>query len=368
MVKKNISSFEVLALVNEMKFLIHGKVSQIYHLNRKEFLFQLHARREGKKLLKIYSGKWLHFTSKKETPMNPTGFCMQLRKYLSNAIIKDIYQKNSERIICFVFEKFDRLEEKKKEYFLYVELFSKGNVVFTDDKDNIFGVLNRQVRGDKKLQAKTKYEFPKAGFDWKNSKLKEFSKQLLNSDKKNLSTALATDLSLGGVYAKELCLRQNIDLQSNISDINEGDAKNLYFELQQIIKELNVPAGYIYDSEVSPIKLFDRKIKTKYETYSQALDSLVLVEIVSPYQQKITQIKKIIEKQTLATGKIEKTIIKHTQSGEEVYKYYPQIKKLLGIVTEMKKTKTWQEIKTELEKETKIIKINLKDKKILLDL
>ena len=105
MPKKAISSLELAALVNELQFLVQGKISQIYHQEKKEMLLQLHARGRGKELLKIISGKWLCLTGMKLVPLRPSGFCMQLRKYINNAVIKDIYQKDAERIVVFELEK-----------------------------------------------------------------------------------------------------------------------------------------------------------------------------------------------------------------------------------------------------------------------
>ena len=93
MPKKSISSLELAALVNELQFLVNGKVSQIYHPESNVLLLQLHAPGKGKQLLKIISGKWLCLTQQKESALKPSGFCMQLRKYIDNAIIKNLYQQ-----------------------------------------------------------------------------------------------------------------------------------------------------------------------------------------------------------------------------------------------------------------------------------
>ncbi len=131
--KKGISSLELAALVNELQFLVKGKVTQIYHQEKKEVLLQLHAPGKGKSLLKIIPGKFLCLTNEKHPPIRPTGFCMNLRKYLGNAFIKKIYQQDAERIVVFEFD-------KKGVYYLVVELFSKGNIVLCDDDWSIISV------------------------------------------------------------------------------------------------------------------------------------------------------------------------------------------------------------------------------------
>src|SRR3990167_6689491 len=108
MPKKNISSFELTALINELQVLVKGKIPHLYHQEGQELFLQFHIPNKGKHLLKIIPGKWLCLTNFKEAAIRPSGFCMLLRKYLDNAFVKSISQKDSERIIVF------ELENKEK--------------------------------------------------------------------------------------------------------------------------------------------------------------------------------------------------------------------------------------------------------------
>ena len=127
----------------------------------------------------------LCFTNKKETPTRPSGFWMLLRKYLANAFIKSIYQKESERIVVFELE-------KNEKFYLIIELFSKGNLVLTDERYMIIGTLEWQKWKDRVVKPKETYIFPKPGFDWKKLNQKNLQEVLSKSEKRNLATALAT--------------------------------------------------------------------------------------------------------------------------------------------------------------------------------
>lgn len=361
MVKKNISSVEVSALVSELQFLINGKVSQIYHLTKKDFLLQLHARGKGKQLLKIVSGKWLHITHTKETPMQPTGFCMQMRKYLSNASIKEISQKDSERIIVFTFV-------KEKTYYLIVELFSKGNVVFTDEKYNILGTLQLVRTALRSVLAKGVYTFPNPGFNWKKTTQKELGLVISTSEKRNLVTTLATECGLGGVYAQEICTKAEVDSQLKPAQVSAKDVQKLFTSLSDLQKALETPKGIVYEDDISPIPLQEKKPIKTVETYSELLDEIIIDAKPSPYDQKIEQTKKIIDKQEQFLVQIEENIEENTLKAEKVYDNYAPLKKLLSVVDELKKTLDWKEIKVELEKEKKIKSINLKKKTVVIDL
>src|SRR3989344_1084207 len=75
MPKKTLSSLELAALVSELHFLIHSKLTHIYQLNEEEFLFQFHVPGRGKQLLRVLSGKFICLIeTKEETPLKPSGF------------------------------------------------------------------------------------------------------------------------------------------------------------------------------------------------------------------------------------------------------------------------------------------------------
>ena len=355
--KKGISSLELAALINELQFLVRGKVSQIYHQDQEIFL-QLHAVGQGKKLLKIVPGKYISLTSEKETVQRPSGFCMQLRKYLNNAFTKDIYQKEAERIVVFEFE-------NKESYYLIIELFSKGNIVLTDKNYNIISVFIWQKWKDRVVKPKEKYVFPEPGTNWKTLTEKELSTLLNKSEKKNLATSLATEVNLGGVYAEEVLKRAGLD-KSVLP--KEGDAKKIIYEIKKIIKEIEKPSGYIYDDDLTPLPLYEQKEISTTETYNEAINTINPFQVKSPYEKKIATLKRMIEQQEEAISLQEQNIDENTKKGEVIYEKYQPIQKLLDIVNEMKKTKDWSDISTELKKEKKIKSIDLKNKKIMIEL
>ncbi len=351
--KKGISSLELTALVNELQFLAKGKISQIYHQDE-QVILQLHAIGQGKQLLKIIPGKYLSLTHEKESAVRPSGFCMQLRKYLGNAFIKSISQKDAERIVVFEFE-------KKEKFFLIIELFSKGNVVLTDKDYNIISVFVWQKWKDRTVKPKEIYKFPEPGQNWKTISEKELSTILNKSEKRNLATSLATELNLGGVYAEEVLKR--IDVDKSVLP-KEGNAKKIIAEIKKMIKEIKKPQGYIYDSDMTPFPLHEQKEKSITKTYNEAINTINPFHVKSPYEKKIAALKNTIERQEDAIAMQEENIDENTQKGELIYEKYQPLQKLLDIVKEMKKTKEWNEIAKELKKEKKIKSIDLKNKKI----
>jgi predicted ribosome quality control (RQC) complex YloA/Tae2 family protein len=360
MSKKSLAGLEIAAMINELQFLTKGKVSQIYHQER-EFLLQLHAPGEGKQLLKIVPGKYLCLTKTKDAPLKPSSFCMQLRKHLGNAFIKSISQKDSERIIVFELE-------KKETYFLIIELFSKGNVVLTNSKYEIVGLLEQQEWKDRSVRVGKKYIFPASGVNWKEITEKELSTILKKSEKKNLATSLAIELGLGGVYAEELCKKAEVDKNKDMGNFSEQEVKSLVRALKDFMKKMENPKGYIYLDQITPFPLIGEKETKKTSNYSEAVDTLNPYEIVSPYEKRIKALERRIQEQGDAIISQEKKIKANTKKGELIYEKYSPLQKLLDIVKEMKKTKDWKEISVELNKEKKIKAVDLKNKRVVIDL
>jgi predicted ribosome quality control (RQC) complex YloA/Tae2 family protein len=360
MAKKSIAGVELTALVNELQFLVKGKVSQIYHQDKKELVLQLHAPGQGKRLLKIVPGKFLCLTDLKNPPLRPSGFCMQLRKYLSNAFIKKIYQKDAERIVIFELE-------KKGPYVMILELFSKGNIILTDEKYNIIGTLERQIWKDRVVKNKEKYVFPEPQVNWKEINITKFSSIISKSDRKNLATSLATELNLGGVYAEEICRLAGVDKDILPLYVAKGDLKKLFESLQKIQKKLFESQGYFYETEITPFALTNMKEVTKSKTYNEAINTLNPFQITSPYEKRISSLKNRVSQQEEAIMKLEKDIEKNTKKGEIIYENYALLQQLREIVVTMRTKLSWVEIGKELKKQKKITQVDLKLKKVVID-
>ncbi|MFH1275479.1 MAG: NFACT family protein [Candidatus Woesearchaeota archaeon] len=359
--KKSLASIEIAAITNELQYLVKGKFSQVYDYGDKELLLQLHALGKGKQLLRIIPGKLLNLTDKKESPQRPTGFCMQLRKYLDNASINNFYQKDGERIVVFELE-------KENKFFLIIEFFSKGNIVFTDENMVIIGTLHRQIWKDRLIKPGEKYSFPESKNNWKDIDEKQLTETLKTSEKRNLATSLATELGFGGIYSEEICKRANINKDQLPAEVSAEDIKKIVTEIKVIIKLIETPKGYFYEEEITPFPLLNVESIKVTETYNEAVNTLNPLEVSSPYEKRIAEIKKMIAQQEEAIKMQEGKIEKNKQKGEIIYENYASLQKLLDAVNELKETHEWNEIEAELKKEKKIKKVNLKDKTVIIDL
>ncbi len=359
MAKTTISSVELAALVSEFQLLVSGRIDQIYQ-QEQELLLQIYLAGKGKHLLRLVPGKFCCLTHRKETALKPSAFSMQLRKYLDHAFIRKIYQQDSERILVLAVE-------KKEKFFLIIELFSKGNVVLTNAEFNIIAVLEQQFWKDRVVKPGVKYLFPHS-FDWKTLTLPALKKVLEHSTKRNLATALATELGLGGIYAEEVCRRAQVEKEKVPAAVIAAEQKKLLGALQGLQHQLHSPSGFIYAEQITPFPLVEQKELRQTTTYSEAIDRLKSSVIVSPYEKKIAQLIRMKEQQEAACTHLQEEINRNTQKADLIYTKYSPLQKLLLIVKELRKTKSWGDVETELKREKNIRKIDLKNKRVVIEL
>jgi len=105
---KTLSSLDIHFLVNELQFLVGSRIDKLYEKNKEELVINFYVTSKGKNLLKIVSGKYFYLTKTKEEASEPSGFCMQLRKYLDSSRLRSLKQLESERIIELILERKDK--------------------------------------------------------------------------------------------------------------------------------------------------------------------------------------------------------------------------------------------------------------------
>lgn len=128
------------AVVHQLnKVLIGGKIEKIYQPEADEIVLNVHSGRDNYKLYisSNSSHARIHLiTESTSNPLNPSGFCMLLRKHLQGGRITAIRQKDSERIIEILIDTVNELgfSVNKK---LIAEIMGKhSNIVVVDIASN----------------------------------------------------------------------------------------------------------------------------------------------------------------------------------------------------------------------------------------
>lgn len=319
---KELSFIDLEKIIQEIQFLIDGKIDQIYMPAKKELLLQIHVPNIGKSILRILVPNFIYLTEFKPEGNFPPGYCMFLRKKLLNSRIRDIRLLENERVVVFT------LTTKDSEYELFVEFFLKGNVILCQD-NKIISPLENQNWKDRTVRGGIKYILPK----------KEY-KELGTKLDMSLVKFLATEQNLGGNYAEEICAR--LELKKYAEELTDAEIKKIKNEIRKMHSAK--PKGFVYSKQdnivaITPfeMKIFSEDECKKFKTFNEALNSVLTraqkKEIHSSmnkqFDLKRQKYEKIIKAQTRQLERIEKIIEESKAKGEAIYTHYSDVKDIL---------------------------------------
>lgn len=356
---KSLTSIEVAAVVKELQELVNSKVSKIYQPDNTEIVIEFFKTNKGKFLLRIVPGKTIYVTTfKKKNPKEILNFCKFLRKRLTNVFLDKIEQKAFERIVEFKFK------TKETVYYLIVELFSKGNIIFCDGHYKIISALQVQHWKDRKIKANETYAYPpKSNMDIFNVDKKDFVKLIQNSDKENIVKTLAVDVGLGGMYAEELCLRAKVD--KNKKELSSIEMDRLFNELKNFAK-LNINAQLLEDDAVPfPLLYYKDKNMQEVSTFNEALNQLYSKDFVEQkqnearkkYEKKLKEQKRILEQQEEKIKQLEESHKFNQEKGNLIYKNYMYAKEVFDAIKSARaKNVPWSEIEAKLKQKNIVVK------------
>ncbi|MDR0778811.1 MAG: NFACT family protein [Methanomassiliicoccaceae archaeon] len=348
--KKEMSAFDVRAVVKEMAVLENAHMDKIFHWGAGNVLFRLNVQGQGKQELFFKDKIWLHMPEEKpETPAAPTSFASFLRKYIDNARIGKIIQAGFDRIVIVEVLKADA------EYKLIFEMFGGGNVLLVLD-GKIMNCLIHKVRRDRTVRPGEEYVMPRARFDPTASTFEHFQ-QLVMSSSVDLVRTLATDANLGGQYAEEICKRTGIQKNTKPSELKENDIKNIHGTMSDIVSSaLSSTQAIMYrdDEDIVEISPADMTIYSGYEkeifdSMSAAIAYMIAAvkenedeEFIDPEVEKL-QRRVDRQKETIDEYRMEAADLK--TRADSIYANYKKVNELLDVLSVQSKKLTWEKLK-----------------------
>jgi predicted ribosome quality control (RQC) complex YloA/Tae2 family protein len=150
--KTRFNTFDIVCTVTELQKCVGMRVNNVYDIDSKTYLIRL-QRSEEKSVILLESGSRIHETAF-EWPKNmaPSGFSMKLRKHVKNKRLESLTQLGTDRIIDLQFG------SGEAAYHVILELYDKGNIIFTDFELTILNVLRPHTEGDRfKFVVREKY-------------------------------------------------------------------------------------------------------------------------------------------------------------------------------------------------------------------
>lgn len=368
--KSELASLEIKSLIKELEGLLGGKIDQIYQLKDKDVLLAVHMPSVGRKKVRVMAPRAIFLTeASPETPEKPPNFCLQLRKHLSGAKVASIRQVNSQRIVEFEFSRPDA------KYFFIIELFSKGNMVLTDEKRAIIAVAERQFWSDRKIIPGSQYAFPTQKHDFYSSDWKEILQMLHSSSRDSIVKSLAMDLGLGGIYSEEICAISGAEKLKAPAQSTEADARGIVSAIRELVSRKAIPE-IIYENSQAVnavpfrLKVYAGKESKGFDSFSQALDYYYSREFKEPSgaDKKVASIQHIISEQEAMITHAESEISENTQKAEAIYRHYTTVKEVIDELGKARKKLSWKEIKDRLRNHPIVKEIDEKQGKAVVEL
>jgi predicted ribosome quality control (RQC) complex YloA/Tae2 family protein len=373
--KNEMSAFDICFIVKELQKLQDAKIEKIFHskINKNELLIRFYAGEQGKLFLKINVPGSVYLTSYKNEFESLSGFGAFLRKHLLGSRLINISQKDFERVLIFDFETRRKGEFIKNQ--LVVELFGQGNIILKNDEDKILGLLFSQRWKDRHILPGKKYVFPASQFDPLHSNKNDFHKKLKESKMSSIVKSLATDISLGGQYAEEVCKRAKIDKTTSFDNLSEEEIELLYvvttnfasYDIKGSIYKNSI-TPFIFDSYDSPIKTYDSFCEALDEKLTEKKQESEMSSSEKKFETKLNKIENVLHKQQEMLKQIETDADKYQEMGEAIYLEYQLLNNILVEIIELRKTKSWSEIKDLFKAKHPAVKINEKNNELIVDL
>lgn len=352
--QKQLSSFDIYVVVNELKNLKEDYIEKIYQLSRDEILIKVKNTNTKEKVqIFIRNGQLICLSDKNfQTPEEPSSFAMALRKYLMNGRIKDITQHDFDRIIKIVIGK------KEGDYTLVCEFFSKGNIILVNPSGSIIVPLIRENWAHRKVKGREQYIEPPSQLNPFNLSFDEFKKRFKESTSDIVRT-LAVSINLSGGVAEEICIRSNVDKKTSVENVDDETLSKIFDNIQKFLQIFNnkkfEPTLVKKDDEIIDILPF--KFEKYTDAYFEKIDSFC--KGLSFYITK----KKTEEKKDTsfdkAFGKLERQLIQQTQAVESIKKQITE-KKIEGDLIYLH----YHEIEELLSEIKNVLDLKEKDEKI----
>ena len=347
--KKEMSSFDVRSVVNEMAVLKDAHMDKIFQWGN-NVLLRINVQGQGKKDVFFKDKRWLYLPERKpETPVTPQSFATFLRKYLDNARIGEIYQAGFDRVVIMEVLKADR------DYKLIFEMFGGGNVLLVLDGKIVNCLIHKTMR-DRSVRPGEDYIMPKRRFDPTSSPFEEFM-EIMRSSTSDAVRTLATGINLGGQYAEETCEVAGIPKNTRVDKLSDDENKRLLESMNNDVEKMMRGDGSIlYRSgddiiDISPMEMsiYSNYTAQRFDTTSKAIDAFITetekAEAEEYVDPEIVKLQKRISKQTETVEQYKEESDDLKLKADAIYANYQQITELLAVLSEQSKKLTWEKLK-----------------------
>ena len=335
-----ITSLDLSILEEEFKYLEDGHVQKVYQRGE-DLTLEIYVPGDEKKRLIIGTDKAFISKYKRDNPMKPPGFCMELRKHMGK--IDRIEQKGFDRILVI----------QSGDTKLICELFGRGNYILTKE-DKIIGALREEKWADREIRVGLEYEFPEPADDPRGE---DYIDMLEEGE---IVRRLASDLSLGGTYAEEICHRLGLEKDMEVGKLDIQQKKDLKEEIGKFLDPELSPVLYIDElpkrATPFPLETYSSFEKEHFDTFSEALDEFYYRKKTlkekkrkrDKYQEELEGLKQKKEQQERKIQGLKKSSEQNRHNAELIYENYNELQEAKEAIEKGIETQGWDETEEKL--------------------
>lgn len=340
-----LTSLDLSILEGEFKELEEGHIQKVYQRGQ-ELTLEVYVHGEGKKRLIIGTNHAFISKYKRDNPMKPPGFCMELRKHLSR--VDSIKQKGFDRV----------LEIESGEYTLICEIFGKGNFILLKE-NKIIGALREEEWADREIRVGEEYKYPEPTKDPRGQE-----KYVEDLEDGEIVRQIAAGLSLGGTYAEEICARAEVDKNTEISELSDEEKARIDQVINDIFESAEDPDPRLYkDGEKMeratpfPLQTYEEYESERFEKFSEALDEFFYRkekrkeerQKKKAYKEKKEGLERQLEQQKRKKEGLKKSAEQNREKAELVYENYQLLEEIQEAVKKGVEKHGWKETEEMLE-------------------
>ncbi len=359
--KEEMSSVDVYAVVRELQFLLDSKLEKAYQHTADEIRLKLQEFKTGKYDLILEAGKRLHLTEHpRESPKLPPSFPMILRKYMAGGRVTRIAQHNFDRIVEV---EFTRAGVKNT---LVAEMFNQGNVILLDADRRIMMPLRSMKLKDRDVLRGEQYEFPAEQLSPLNVSF-DALKRLFSASDRDLVRTLATETSIGGMYAEEALAIAGVEKNKPAKSLVDSEVQLVLNGLTVLFRPLkegalkpNIVLQDGKEIDVLPIELkrYENNQKIYFESFNKALDEYFSKHVVAEVKavvagkkaEKLGTLERRLKQQEDAIAKFDREESENARKGELVYAEYRAVTEIINVIKGARdKGHTWDNIRNILK-------------------
>jgi predicted ribosome quality control (RQC) complex YloA/Tae2 family protein len=338
-----LTSLDLSILMEDFRELEDGHVQKVYQRGE-ELTLEVYIPGDGKERLIVGTSHAFLSKYKRDNPMKPPGFCMELRKHLGK--IDRVEQRGFDRL----------LEIKSGDVKLICEIFGKGNFILVKD-GKIIGALRQEEWADRTIEVGEEYVYPEPTTDPRD--IEDIFDALGEGE---IVRRLASDLSLGGKYAEEICRRTYIDKTKEVEELDEDEKKRIRIEAENLIENERSPILYSENdipqrAAPFPLETYDEMEKEWFEQFSEALDEYFYRREMKEeernkreaYEEKKEGIERQLQQQERKIEGLNRSAEENREKAEIIYENYNTLHEIQKAVEKGVKEHEWSEVREKFE-------------------